>query len=83
MTQNAKTAALPQQTEAEYSFNAPNGEPEGAAFAASHEDAAREWGMSEPNGSTRLMCVWGPNHDARWFRIERTRDGVDARECST
>lgn len=72
----------PVETLAEYSFNAPNGEPEGCEFAESHEEAARAWGEGLQNGSVCLMQVWGPGADARWFRIERLRDGVDARECS-
>jgi hypothetical protein len=66
----------------EYSFNAANGEPEGCEFAASHDEAARLWGHCLHNGDMRLLQVWGPGHDARWFRIERTRDGVEARECA-
>lgn len=67
----------------EFSFNAPSGEPEGSEFAESAEEACRVWGMDLRNGDTRLMQVWGPGCDARWFRIERLSDGVDARECST
>ena len=67
----------------EYSFNAANGEPEGCEFAESFEEAARLWGYCLQNGDCRLLQVWGPGHDARWFKVERTRDGVDARECST
>lgn len=64
----------------EFQFNAANGEPEGAEFAESFEEACRVWGMDLSNGECRLMQVWQRSEE-RWFRIERTADGVEAREC--
>jgi len=65
----------------EFQFNAANGEPEGAEFAESFEEACRVWGMDLSNGECRLMQVWQRSEE-RWFRIERTAHGVEAREVA-
>jgi hypothetical protein len=65
----------------EYSFNGANGEPEGCEFAESFEEACRVWGMDLSNGECRLMQVWQRSEE-KWFRIERTAHGVEAREVA-
>lgn len=64
-----------------YSFNAPNGEPEGSEEATSYEEAAVQWGEHLSPGDIRLLEVWGPQ-GSRWFRIERELHGVVVREAA-
>lgn len=64
-----------------YSFNAPNGEPEGSEEATSYEEAAIQWAEHLVPGDIRLLEVWGPQ-GSRWFKVERERDCAVASECS-
>ena len=66
----------------EYSFAYADGSPAGSEFAEDVEEAARIWGEHLALGDVVLLQVSGDMFATTWLKVERTRDGVEARECS-